>query len=95
MQAQGLSNAELPQRMGTSPAYITRLFRGSANLSADTMVELARAVESTLQVALNGQPTPETGRTTDPRASHAATPGTTSPSNYYFIDSCMRIFLKG
>lgn len=61
MQAQGLSNAELPQRMGTSPAYITRLFRGSANLSADTMVELARAVESTLQVALNGQPRQKQG----------------------------------
>jgi plasmid maintenance system antidote protein VapI len=60
MQALGLSSAELAQRMGTSPAYITRLFRGSANLSVETMVKLARAVESTLQVALNAQPTPET-----------------------------------
>lgn len=60
MQTLGLSNAELAQRMGTSPAYITRLFRGSANLSVETMVKLARAVDSTLQVALNAQPTPET-----------------------------------
>jgi plasmid maintenance system antidote protein VapI len=60
MQALGLSNTELAQRMGTSAAYITRLFRGSANLSVDTMVKLARAVESTLQVELNAQPSPET-----------------------------------
>ena len=60
IQTLGLSNAALAQRMGTSPAYITRLFRGSANLSVETMVKLARAVESTLRVQLNAQPTPET-----------------------------------
>ena len=60
MQALGLSNTELAQRMGTSPAYITRLFRGSANLSVETMVKLARAVDSTLRVELHAQPAPET-----------------------------------
>lgn len=52
MQALGLSNAELAQRMGTSPAYITRLFRGSANLSVQTMVKLAQALGNTLRVEL-------------------------------------------
>jgi ribosome-binding protein aMBF1 (putative translation factor) len=52
MQAQGMSNAELARRMGTSPAYITRLFRGSANLSVQTMVKLAQAVNSTLTLTL-------------------------------------------
>lgn len=51
MLAQGMSNAELAHRMGTSPAYITRLFRGSANLSVPTIVKLAQAVGSTLQLA--------------------------------------------
>lgn len=52
MQVQGMSNAELARRMGTSPAYITRLFRGSANLSVQTMVKLAQAVGATLQLGL-------------------------------------------
>jgi transcriptional regulator with XRE-family HTH domain len=63
MQAQGMSNAELARRMGTSPAYVTRLFRGSANLSVQTMVKLAQAVGATLQVGLAKEactPTPET-----------------------------------
>ena len=70
MQAQGMSNAELARRMGTSSAYITRLFRGSANLSVQTMVKLAHAVGATLQLGLTeevgglpmvaGKPTPET-----------------------------------
>lgn len=52
MQAQGMRNAELARRMGTSPAYVTRLFRGSANLSVETMVKLAQAVGDPLQVEL-------------------------------------------
>ena len=60
MQAQGMSNVELARRMGTSPAYITRLFRGSANLSVQTMTKLARAVNSTLSLELvaNDKPAP-------------------------------------
>lgn len=50
MQAQGMSNVELARRMGTSSADITRLFRGSANLSVQTMVKLAQAVGATLQL---------------------------------------------
>ncbi|UUZ77701.1 helix-turn-helix transcriptional regulator [Polaromonas sp. P1(28)-13] len=70
MQAQGISNVELARRMGTSPAYITRLFHGSANLSVQTMVKLAQAVGATLQLELAEEigslpfevrkPTPET-----------------------------------
>jgi ribosome-binding protein aMBF1 (putative translation factor) len=59
MQAQGLSNTELARRMGTSPAYVTRLFRGSANLSVQTMTKLAQAVNSTLSLALVANEEPE------------------------------------
>ena len=63
MQHQGISNAELARRMGTSPAYITRLFRGSANLSVQTMTKLAHAVNSTLSLELvaNTKPEPPPG----------------------------------
>jgi plasmid maintenance system antidote protein VapI len=70
MQAQGMSNAELARRLGTSAAYVSRLFGGNANLSVQTMVKLAQAVGAQLQVGLaHGagqvapdvwQPTPET-----------------------------------
>ena len=55
MQAQGMSNAELARRMGTSSAYITRLFRGNANLSVQTMAKLAQAVGGLLRVELAKQ----------------------------------------
>ena len=60
MQAQGVSNTELARRMGTSPAYVTRLFRGNANLSVQTMTKLAHAVNSTLslQLVANNEPEP-------------------------------------
>lgn len=66
MQAQGMSNLELARRMGTSPAYITRLFRGSANLSVQTMTRLADAVGCSLHVQLDEQsetrPLPQPGK---------------------------------
>ena len=49
-QALGLGNAELARRMGTTPAYITRLFQTSANLSLHTMTRLASAVGGSVQV---------------------------------------------
>ena len=59
MQEQGVSNTELARRMGTSPAYVTRLFRGSANLSVQTMSKLAHAVNSTLSLELIANDKPE------------------------------------
>ena len=53
-QALGLGNAELARRMGTTPAYITRLFQTSANLSLHTMTRLATAVGGSVQVGVDG-----------------------------------------
>lgn len=52
MQAQGMSNAELARRMGTSAAYVTKLFRGNVNLSLQTMAKLAIAVNATVHLSL-------------------------------------------
>lgn len=43
MQRNSMTNAELARRMGVSPAYITKLFRGSTNLSLETLAKLANA----------------------------------------------------
>lgn len=59
MLAQGISNVELAQRMGTTRSYITRLFRGSANLSVQTMTRLAHAVGGSVRVQVeDAQGTP-------------------------------------
>lgn len=44
MQANRVSNAELARRVGVSPAYITKLFRGSSNLSIETLTKFAAAI---------------------------------------------------
>ena len=44
MQAHDVSNAELARRAGVSPAYITKLFRGSSNLTIETLTKFADAV---------------------------------------------------
>ena len=43
-QLEGVSRAELARRLGTSAAYITKVFRGDANFTVESMVRLARAV---------------------------------------------------
>lgn len=56
MQAHDVSNAELARRAGVSPAYITKLFRGSSNLSIETLTKFANAVgcKVHLHLANNG-----------------------------------------
>ncbi len=41
----GLTRAELAERMGVSAPYITKLLRGTANLTLDSMVKIADALE--------------------------------------------------
>jgi transcriptional regulator with XRE-family HTH domain len=47
-----LSRAELARRLGVSPAYITKIFRGNVNFTIDTMVRLARRVGARLHLHL-------------------------------------------
>ena len=46
----GISQTELANKIGTSPAYITKIFRGDTNFTIETMVKLARAVEGELHI---------------------------------------------
>jgi len=51
-EAKGLSRADLARRLGVSPAYITKVFRGDVNFTVETMVRLARAVGGKLHLHL-------------------------------------------
>jgi transcriptional regulator with XRE-family HTH domain len=44
MENKNISRVELANRLGVSPAYITKVLRGNINLTIDSMVRLARAV---------------------------------------------------
>lgn len=46
------SNSELAEKIGTSPAYITKVFRGDANFTIETMNKLARACGGQLDIQI-------------------------------------------
>lgn len=50
MEDNKLSRKELARRLGTSPAYITKVLRGDINFTIDSMVKLAKAAGGTVQV---------------------------------------------
>lgn len=52
MEEQGVNRAELARRIGSSPAYITKVLGGNANFTLTTMVKLARALELEVKIHL-------------------------------------------
>jgi transcriptional regulator with XRE-family HTH domain len=44
MQEKQISKVELARLLGTSPAYVTKIFRGDANFTMRSMVKLARVL---------------------------------------------------
>ena len=50
MQVNNLSRKELAKRLGTSPAYITKILRGDINFTVDSMVRLAKAAGGIIQI---------------------------------------------
>lgn len=52
MKEKKISRVELARRLGTSPAYITKVLRGNANFTLASMVKLSRALGSELHLRL-------------------------------------------
>ncbi len=50
MAAKNVSRAELARRIGSSPAYVTKILSGNANFTIDSMVKLTRAIGAHLEV---------------------------------------------
>lgn len=50
MSAKGISRSELAQRIGSSKAYITKIFSGQANFTVETMTKLSLAVDHVVRV---------------------------------------------
>lgn len=52
MEQLGMSRKELAEKMQASPAYITKVLRGSPNITIETMVKFARALRMVLKLDL-------------------------------------------
>lgn len=48
-----ISNAALAEKIGCSPAYISKILRGDANFTIETMVKISRALDSKLCIHLS------------------------------------------
>lgn len=47
-----LSYADIAEKIGSSPAYITKIFRGDANFTIESMVKLAKATGGKLDIKI-------------------------------------------
>ena len=52
LEEQGVSRSQLAERLGTSRAYVTRILRTDYNLTAETMVKVARALDARVELKL-------------------------------------------
>jgi len=52
MKRKNISRSELASRIGTSLPYITKVMRGDANFTLETMAKIAMAVDATVDVRL-------------------------------------------
>jgi transcriptional regulator with XRE-family HTH domain len=53
--SQGLTRKEISKRMGTSPAWVTKVLRGDVNLTIESMAKLAEAVNFDFQIVLKNR----------------------------------------
>ena len=52
MKASGLTRSALAAKIGSSPAYITKILRGDTNFTLDSMVKIAAALGCELTIGL-------------------------------------------
>lgn len=50
MKQRGLSKKDFAEKIGKSQAYITKVFKGNANFTIETMVKLTRALDGDLSL---------------------------------------------
>ncbi|MDU9047949.1 MAG: helix-turn-helix transcriptional regulator [Candidatus Electrothrix sp. Rat3] len=55
MEKRGISKTELADNYGSSKAYITKVMRGNANFTIETMTKLVNAVQGKLTIHVTGK----------------------------------------
>jgi transcriptional regulator with XRE-family HTH domain len=62
MEAHGMKRADLARKINASTAYVTKVMRGNANFTLETMTKLALAVDGRLDVRIVEKDAPMTLR---------------------------------
>ncbi len=57
MESKGVSKADLAKKVGTSQAYITKVFSGNANFTIQSMVKFVRALDGKLHIHVDDKDT--------------------------------------
>lgn len=70
--AAGLTYSALAKKIGTSAAYISKVFRGDSNVTIESMVKLARATGGEVQISI-------VDRTVEARVWHVSQSRTAKP----------------
>jgi len=52
MKSSGLTRSALADKIGTSPAYVTKILKGETNFTLDSMVKIANALNCELTIGL-------------------------------------------
>ena len=50
--AVGMTYRAIAEKLGSSPAYVSKVFRGDSNMTIESMVKLARATGGSLEVTI-------------------------------------------
>jgi transcriptional regulator with XRE-family HTH domain len=101
MEAIGLTKSQLAERLGTSPAYVTKILGGEANFTLKTMARLARALDGRLSVRMIPVPPHRSaGEQGEPERRNAAwgvTPRKVDAAVRKIVDACRprRVILFG
>ena len=53
METLGMGKSELGRQLGTSPAYVTKVLRGTNNFTLESLVKLADALEASVSIHLS------------------------------------------
>jgi len=53
METNGISRSSLARRLGVSPAYITKVLRGNANFTVDSMARLVGAAGGEIHIQID------------------------------------------
>lgn len=72
MEACGLTRSALAEKIGSSPAYVTKILRGDTNFTVDTMTKIADALDCELSIDLQPAPKAKPQTSVSYRATRAA-----------------------
>jgi transcriptional regulator with XRE-family HTH domain len=92
MAARKMSRADLARRLGTSPAYVTRILRWTANLTLESMAKIALALDARVSLGIVANDAPQRARRTPVRIPTARR--VESPHEFVVCDKPARLHEK-